>query len=259
MAEKKRKAFCTKRGKETEYSFTKKGRKHMKDVYDFTLVYSSAVRDLCVHPSAEGIECLTKTYVDYINAMDLRTVDCALRDFFEWLYPEMSHSIPLYSDGTDSYKKYRDVLKPLIQSMIRFHTDSPSQYKSHIDELGAISGMVGEVDAEHDLIYPYSFQYKETLDDVPTVDNGRLSELIVMGTRYACGRHTYMPGAVSKFITSNLSEITDEGLDEIAKTIKSVPQDYSFMSEACDDYMRKCLDSVNHEIERRKREKKRSV
>ena len=224
----------------------------MKDVFDFRLVYSSAVRTVCTHPSMEGITLLTQTYVDYIDAMDLQPIDCALRDFYEWLYPEESRFIPLYSDGTDSYKAYREQLRPLIESMIRFHLESPDPYKYNSAEFEGIADIYRIVDAAHDTAYPHPFTYKETEKDVPTADNKRLSELIVLSTKYACGRHTYMPGAVSTFIIRNLPDITDEGLEDIADAIQSVPEDHSFMADACDDYMRKCLAEVKAEIRQRK-------
>lgn len=71
------------------------------------------------------------------------------------------------------------------------------------------------------------------------VDDNRTQDVLAWNiVAYSCGRHTYMPGVATKFVSDNRDQISRDVLEKIVEYLENVQKyDDAFEAAACDDYM----------------------
>ena len=208
--------------------------KIIKNSENFRIAFNAAIRMFCRNHDPQLLDALENIYVRYLRYFDLRTISVALRDLREAVG---------YGDLINKNSEpaiYQAVL-PFLMSMLKFQmckeqeTGTLGEWRSND---AALPDDIRNVRDPRFLYgdFPHLCQDKDVILDMD--DNRTLDVLAWNIVVYSCGRHTYMPGVATKFVSDNREQISHDVLEKIVEYLENIPKyDDAFEATACDDYM----------------------
>lgn len=214
-------------------------KKIIKNSENFRIAFNAAIRMFCRNHDSQLLDALEDIYVRYLRYFDLRTISVALRDLREVIgYGDFV--APYLVDKNREPAIYQAVL-PFLMSMLKFQmckeqeTGTLGEWRSNDASLPDDVRNVRDSRFLYEN-FPHLCKDKDVILDMD--DNRTLDVLAWNIVVYSCGRHTYMPGVATKFVSDNREQISREVLEKIVEYLENIPKyDDAFEATACDDYM----------------------
>lgn len=214
-------------------------KKIIKDSENFRMAYNAAIRMFCRNHDPRLLDVLEDIYVRYLRYFDLRTISVALRDLREAIGYGNFVS-PYWIDKNREPAIYQAVL-PFLLSMLRFQMckeqETGTSGEWRINEAALPNDVRNVRDSR--FLYENFPHLNEDGDVLLDVDDNRTQDVLAWNiVAYSCGRHTYMPGVATKFVSDNREQISRDVLEKIVEYLENVQKyDDAFEAAACDDYM----------------------
>lgn len=216
-------------------------KKIIKNSENFRIAFNAAIRMFCRNHDSQLLDALEDIYVRYLRYFDLRTISVALRDLREAVgYGDF---VALYLINKNSEPAIYQAVLPFLMSMLKFQmckeqeTGTLGEWRSND---AALPDDIRNVRDPRFLYgdFPHLCQDKDVILDMD--DNRTLDVLAWNIVVYSCGRHTYMPGVATKFVSDNREQISHEVQEKIVEYLENVQKyDDAFEATACDDYMQR--------------------
>lgn len=229
--------------------------KVIHDRFDFQLAFMALVRNFCDDPNEEDFALLKRIYVNYLPQLDWGSISTAVRDLLK-LTDGQGYGV--YYGNLDRKPEMAKAVKPLLSSMAAYTL----HYTDNLHYIDELRGTPYEKETFQEEGLPYDNFPEEgdrgSDDPFPVIGNIEdIEKLALHMVWYSRGRHTYMPGAATDFITCNFDILSKETLEEIKKYIIDCVEHFGSSNMAgCDDDMMGLADEIESYLHkpRRKRE-----
>lgn len=210
--------------------------KVIHDRFDFQLAFMALVRNFCDDPNEEDFALLKRIYVNYLPQLDWGSISTAVRDLLK-LTDGQGYGV--YYGNLDRKPEMAKAVKPLLSSMAAYTL----HYTDNLHYIDELRGTPYEKETFQEEGLPYDNFPEEgdrgSDDPFPVIGNIEdIEKLALHMVWYSRGRHTYMPGAATDFITCNFDILSKETLEEIKKYIIDCVEHFGSSNMAgCDDDM----------------------